>query len=137
MPKGLLNIYIHSPYQDKAIGEIISEVYYGHAGNGNTGLVGGAMYQFGLVGALISTFDYIFAFRLFESATYGIRKSNTIYALVVLLSTLSINMPGLLTSLFGISYIMLLYVSLLPLCKLQDNQFEYITSEDFTKRSLQ
>ena len=68
----------HSIYVEKPISRMIGEVYLGWAAGCNTGLVGGCMFCFGYLAAIISTFGYIMAFRLYEGtiATFQNPKQN-------------------------------------------------------------
>ncbi len=108
---------IHSPYYSPSIGRIIGQEYYGSVMGANTGLVGGGTFCFGIAGPIISTFGYIYAFRMFERATYSLKSSKMIMTISLFLSSIVINMPALLKGIFSLSYIMMLYLSMIPLSR--------------------
>ena len=117
---------LENPYEYPGIGTIIGKVYYGSTMNANTGLVGGGMFSFGLLSLIFTTFGYIWAFRLFEAACYGMRKTKMVVAMAVVLATLSINSPALLANIFDLTHIFLLYFCLVPFSggKWQDQDIE-------------
>lgn len=106
---------IPSPYYSPNIGHIIGQTYYGTNMGANTGMVGAGMFSFGYLGVLISTFGYVMAFRLFEGITYNYRESRMTVAIAITLVTISINTPNLLSNIFSISYVLMLYLSMLVL----------------------
>lgn len=106
---------ITSPYTSSPIGLTIGKQYYGTMMNANNGLVGGSMYVFKFAAPVISTFGYIFGFRMFESATYSIRNTRVSVAIALILATLAINSSSLLASIFALTYFMMLYLCLIPL----------------------
>lgn len=103
-----------SEYDTVSVGKVIGEYYYGSEMNANTGLAGGAAYQFGQLGVLVSSLGYVLAFRLFEGAIGRLKNTGFMLCLAVLLATLAINTPSLLASVFGLTYFMFLYVLLVP-----------------------
>lgn len=108
---------IPSPYYSPSIAQIIGKEYYGKVMGANTGLVGGGTFCFGFAGPVVSTFGYIYAFRMFEKATYSLRNSKMIMAISLFLGSLVINTPALLKGIFSLSYIMMIYLSLIPLSR--------------------
>lgn len=104
---------VPQPYKDIDVSHLIGLNYLGIDLGANTGLVGGALFKFGYVGAVFSTFGYVMVFRLFEGVTFNISDSKFVTSLVILLSTIAINLSALLASLFGMTYILLLYLSML------------------------
>lgn len=108
---------ISSPYEYSPIGNIIGNNYFGWDVNCNTGMVGGSVFDTGILAPIVSTFGYVMFFRLFEGCTYTIRNSSMWYMLAMLFATLSINAPGMLASIFSLSYFLLLYITFLPLAK--------------------
>lgn len=106
---------LSSPYYSPNIGHIIGQQYYGVTMGANTGLVGGAAFCFGMAGPVISTFGCVFSFRLFEGVTAGLKDSNLIMAVALLIGSLVINTPAMLKGLFSLSYILFLYLSFVPL----------------------
>ncbi len=108
---------IPSPYYSPSIARIIGQEYYGKVMGANTGLVGGGVFCFGSAGPIFSTFGYIYAFRMFERATYSLKNSKMIMAISLFLGSLVINSPALLKGIFSLSYIMMLYLSMIPLSR--------------------
>lgn len=104
---------IPQPYKDIDVSHLIGLNYLGIDLGANTGLVGGALFKFGYAGIVFSTFGYVMVFRLFEGVTFNISDSKFVTSLAILLSTIAINLPALLASLFGMTYILLLYLSML------------------------
>jgi hypothetical protein len=109
-----------SEYDTVSVGKVIGEQYYKLEMNANTGLVGGAMFQFGQLGAVISTLGYVLGFRLFEGVVVRTKNPYVMLCLAVLLTTLVINAPALLSNIFTISYFMFLYISLVPMSVQRD-----------------
>lgn len=104
----------HSIYVEKPISRMIGEVYLGWAAGCNTGLVGGCMFCFGYLAAIISTFGYIMAFRLHEGTIATFQNPSVKYALAITLVSLSINTYGLLANLINTNYFLMLYLTLAP-----------------------
>lgn len=104
---------IPQPYKNIDVSHLIGLNYLGIDLGANTGLVGGALFKFGYAGVVFSTFGYVMVFRLFEGVTFNISNSKFVTSLAILLSTIAINLPALLASLFGTTYILLLYLSML------------------------
>ena len=93
---------------------MIGEVYLGWAAGCNTGLVGGCMFCFGYLAAIISTFGYIMAFRLYEGTIATFQNPSVKYSLAITLVSLSINTYGLLANLINTNYFLMLYLTLAP-----------------------
>lgn len=108
---------ISSPYYSPSIARIIGQEYYGKVMGANTGLVGGGVFCFGSLGTIFSTFGYVYAFRMFERATYSLKNSKMIMTISLSLASLVINSPALLKGIFSFSYIMMLYLSMIPLSR--------------------
>lgn len=106
-----------SPYENPPIAKIIGNTYYGWDMGANTGMVGGSFGVFGYFSLLVSSFGYIYAFRLFEGVTYKLRSTGVVIILAIILATLSINTTSILASIFNLTYFMLMYVSLALMTK--------------------
>jgi hypothetical protein len=100
-----------SPYESPTIGQIIGMEYFHSGSNANTGLVGGAMFAFGYLGPVITSFGYIMSYRLFEMFTGKLRDPEIMLGLALILSTLSINMGSLLANIFSLSYMLMLLLT--------------------------
>ena len=113
---------ISSPYISPSIGIRIGMEYYGTMMNANNGMVGGSIFAFKFAAPIVSTFGYICAFRLFEGASYGLKNTKAIPVFALMLTSLAINAPTFLASIFSLSYFLLLYLSMIPLGKLYQSE---------------
>lgn len=100
-----------SPYKTKSIEYLISVNYYNFVHNPNTGMVGGAMAQFGIWSVFVSSFGYIASFRIFELAAEKIKDSRAYFVLAVTLVVLAINGYSMLANILKGSYFTMLLVS--------------------------
>ena len=110
-------IGMRSKYLNPSIGVIIGQTYYNTGMNCNNGLVGGGMFMFGYLAPIITTFGYVMAFRLFETVTSSLKNTSIITCLAIVLTTLSINIGTMLANIFSLSYILLLYLVMIPINK--------------------
>jgi hypothetical protein len=62
----------------------------------------------------------VLGFRLFEGVVVRTKNPYVMLCLAVLLTTLVINAPALLSNIFTISYFMFLYISLVPMSVQRD-----------------
>lgn len=107
---------MHSYYADHPISRIIGDNYLGWEVGCNTGMVGGSMFCFGFGALLFSTFGYIMTFRIYEGAISGFNNPSMNLIFSVVLASLAINTYAFLANFINLSYFILLYISLSPIC---------------------
>ena len=99
-----------SPYGVN-VGYIIGQKYFNLYLNANTGLVGGAFFEFGFLGVIIDPIMLVLSFRLFEKVLYHSEKEIVMIAALIYAS-LAINSWSLWAQCIRVSYIPLLIISI-------------------------
>ena len=108
---------IRSPYSSPAIGLRIGRKYFLSEMNANSGLAAGGVFSFRYAGPVVSTLGYILSFRMFENVTYGMKNQKIVIVVAFVLASLAINMPEMLAAIFSPSYLLLLYLCMIPLSR--------------------
>ena len=99
-----------SPY-DFNIGYIIGEQYFNMQLNGNTGLVGGAFFEFGILGVFIDPIMLVVCLRLFEKIL--MRADDEIVMIIALIfASLAINSWAIWSQCVRLSYIPVFIISM-------------------------
>lgn len=102
------------------IGYTIGQQYFGKYLNANTGLVGGAFFEFGYLGVVIDPIMFVISLRLFEKVLKN--ASEEIVMIVALIySSLAINSWAIWSQCIRISYIPLLIISIYLLFNRKDS----------------
>ena len=96
---------------DFNIGYIIGEQYFGMDLNANTGMVGGAFFEFGLLGMIIDPVMFVFSLRLFEKILFNADKEN-VMTVSLIYTSLAINGWAIWSQLIRLSYMPLFFISL-------------------------
>ena len=96
---------------DFNIGYIIGQQYFGMYLNANTGMVGGAFFEFGHLGVIIDPIMFVVSLRVFEKVLFNTDNEN-IMTVSLIYTSLAINSWAIWSQLFRISYIPLFVLSL-------------------------
>ena len=99
-----------SPY-DFNVGYLIGQKYFGMYLNANTGLVGGAFFEFGLFGIIIDPIMLVISFRIFEKVLFNADEEITMITSLIYAS-LAINSWALWSQCIRVSYLPLFIISI-------------------------
>lgn len=113
-----------SPYEKESIGHIISNYYIGVDGGMNNGLVGGGVFAFGAASLFITTFGYTFVYNIFGRYIKKINNNSITIITAFFMVSLSANLPYFLANLFSLSYLLLLFLTFLIICKHKKNRIQ-------------
>lgn len=97
------------------VGYIIGKAYYGWSMYANTGLFGGAYYEFGISGIFIDTLLIIVSLRIFEKVLYKVDNSLK-FTVAFVYSLLVINTTAVWANCFRITPILIYLISLYVMC---------------------
>jgi len=109
---------LESPY-GMNVGYFIGSAYYGWSMYANTGLFGGAYYEFGILGIFIDTLLIIISLRIFEKVLYIIDHSLK-FTVAFVYSLLVINSTAVWANCFRITPILIYLISLYVMCGKDD-----------------
>lgn len=96
---------------DFNIGYIIGQQYFGMYLNANTGMVGGAFFEFGNLGVIIDPIMFVISLRIIEKVLFNTDNEN-IMTVSLIYSSLAINSWAIWSQLCRISYMPLFVLSL-------------------------
>ena len=111
-----------SPY-DFNVGYTIGQKYFGMYLNANTGLVGGAFFEFGLLGVIIDPIMLVISFRLFEKVLFLADEEITMITSLIYAS-LAINSWALWSQCIRVSYLPLLIISIYIMVNREEYEVE-------------
>ena len=112
-----------SPY-DFNVGYLIGKKYFGMELNANTGMVGGAFFEFGILGVIIDPIMMVIALRLFDKVLIKADKEITMISALIF-SSLAINSWAIWSQCFRISYVPLLLISMYFLVNQSNHEIVY------------
>ena len=119
-----------SPYGVN-VGYTIGQQFFGMYLNANTGLVGGAFFEFGFLGVIIDPIMLVLSFRIFEKVLFSAENEITMITALIYAS-LAINSWSLWAQCIRISYVPLLIISIYIMVNREDYELSYRE----TKRKL-
>lgn len=102
---------ISSKYDN--ISHIIGKEYYHSDVMGaNTGMMASGVFNFGNIGIIIEAFFIPLTIKVFENCCSGIKDYSVLVVLAIILTTIFINLPTPFSNLLGISYLLMMAISL-------------------------
>lgn len=96
---------------DFNIGYIIGQQYFGMYLNANTGMVGGAFFEFGYLGVIIDPIMFVVSLRIFEKILFNADNENKM-TVSLIYTSLAINSWAIWSQLVRFSYMPLFVLSL-------------------------
>ena len=118
---------------DFNVGYIIGQKYFGSNMNANTGLVGGAFFEFGLIGVVIDPIMLVFSLRIFEKVLFLADEEITMVTALIY-AMLAINSWAVWSQLIRISFYPLLLISIYIM--INRSSFEYEKKELLKKNRV-
>lgn len=102
---------IDSKYDN--ISHIIGREYYlSDAMGANTGMMASGVFNFGNIGIIIEAYFIPLTIKVFEKCCAGIKDNSVLVVLAIILTTIFINLPTPFSNLLGISYLLMMAISL-------------------------
>lgn len=102
---------ISSKYDN--ISHIIGKEYYlSDAMGANTGMMASGVFNFGNIGIIIEAYFIPLTIKVFEKCCAGIKDNSVLVVLAIILTTIFINLPTPFSNLLGISYLLMMAISL-------------------------